>query len=133
MLKSGRGGSRPNSGRKPSPTGNRKNYGLRLSDTEYTIITQRAQAADVTVSEYIRHKALNNEEAVNMTKVEVIWDQWNEGWYCRLSKNGQEIDSLPPTVSGYFEDDSDEELHKLAHEAAEWEGINGKIEIEIIR
>ena len=58
MLKSGRGGSRPNSGRKPSPTGTRKNYGLRLSDTEYAIITQRAQAAGLTVSEYIREKAL---------------------------------------------------------------------------
>ena len=58
MFKSGRGGSRPNSGRKPSPTGARKNYGLRLSDIEYAIITQRAQATGLTFSEYIREKAL---------------------------------------------------------------------------
>jgi predicted DNA binding CopG/RHH family protein len=64
MFKSGRGGSRPNSGRKPSPTGARAHMvNLRLSDTEYAIITQRALAAGLTVSEYIRRKALERSDS----------------------------------------------------------------------
>ena len=58
-MKSGRGGSRPNSGRKLSPSGARAHMvNLRLSDTEYAIITQRATVANLTVSEYIREKSL---------------------------------------------------------------------------
>jgi len=57
-TKSTHGGARPNSGRK-APAGVRKNYGLRLSDSEASYIQQKANEAGLTISEYIRGKALD--------------------------------------------------------------------------
>ena len=56
-INSGRGGSRPGAGRHPSPD-KRKSYTIRLSIAELATITERAKAEKLTVSEYIRIKAL---------------------------------------------------------------------------
>jgi hypothetical protein len=65
--------------------------------------------------------------------IKVIWDQNEKGWFCRLHNGQQEVDSLPVTVSLYTEDSTDEELQQLAREAANWEGIDGEIEVVIHR
>jgi hypothetical protein len=57
-TKSTHGGARPGAGRK-APAGVRKTYGLRLSDSEASYIQQKADEAGLTISEYIRAKALD--------------------------------------------------------------------------
>lgn len=60
MLKSGRGGSRPNSGRKKSDDPLRSRS-IRFTDTEWLQLKANAKAANCTISEYIRRLALSTE------------------------------------------------------------------------
>lgn len=63
-MQSNRGGKRPGAGRK-APAGVRKNISIRFSESELSAIQEQAKIAGMTISEYIRQKALQN----NLQKV----------------------------------------------------------------
>jgi len=56
-----RGGARAGAGRK-APAGKKENHVIRFSDDEWAKIQENARKAGVTVSDYVRRQALNNEE-----------------------------------------------------------------------
>lgn len=71
-----------------------------------------------------------------MTKVRVLWDRDNDGWFCRITlADGREIDSLPPEGSMYNVIDMfDEDLYELARRSVMWEcGSDEKYDVVIER
>ena len=56
-MKSGRGGPRPNSGRKPrSDTATTKLVTIRFTEAEYAHIKQKATEQNITIPDYIRSR-----------------------------------------------------------------------------
>ncbi|NCC90374.1 MAG: hypothetical protein EOM01_08495 [Spirochaetia bacterium] len=51
-----------------------------------------------------------------------IWDHNNDGWFVRLERgDNAPLDSLPPCIAGYDEDESDDEILKLIDITIGWE------------